>query len=57
MHCIITTEYSVVMKMFGVGRVLGLQFIAEITMFAVFYSKKALVSFVGIDTFPTSPAK
>ena len=42
-------EYPVVMKMFGVGPVLGPQLMAEIGDVRRFHSKKALVAFAGID--------
>ena len=45
-------EYPVVMKMFGVGPVLGPQLMAEIGDVRRFYSKKALVAFAGIDAPP-----
>ena len=45
-------EYPVVMRMFGVGPVLGPQLMAEIGDVRRFYSKKALVAFAGIDAPP-----
>lgn len=45
-------EYSVVMKMFGVGLALGPQLMAEIGDVRRFHSKKALVAFAGIDAPP-----
>ena len=45
-------EYPVVMKMFGVGPVLGPQLMAEIGDVRRFHSKKALVAFAGIDAPP-----
>ena len=45
-------EYPVVMKMFGVGPVLGPQLMAEIGDVRRFHSKKALVAFAGIDALP-----
>ena len=45
-------EYSVVMKMFGVGPALGPQLMAEIGDVRRFHSKKALVAFSGIDSPP-----
>lgn len=40
-------EYPVVMKIFGVGPVLGPQIMAEISDVRRFHSKKALVAFAG----------
>ena len=45
-------EYSVVMKMFGVGPALGPQLMAEIGDVRRFHSKKALVAFAGLDSPP-----
>ena len=45
-------EYPVVMKMFGVGPVLGPQLMAEIGDVRRFHSKRALVAFAGIDAPP-----
>ena len=45
-------EYPVVMKMFGVGPVLGPQLMAEIGDVRRFHSKKALVAFAGMDAPP-----
>lgn len=45
-------EYSVVMRMFGVGPALGPQLMAEIGDVRRFHSKKALVAFAGIDAPP-----
>lgn len=45
-------EYSIVMKMFGVGHTLGPQLMAEIGDVRRFHSKKALVAFAGIDAPP-----
>lgn len=45
-------EYPIVMKMFGVGPVLGPQLIAEIGDVRRFHSKKALVAYAGIDAPP-----
>lgn len=45
-------EYPVVMRMFGVGPVLGPQLMAEIGDVRRFHSKKALVAFAGIDAPP-----
>ena len=42
-------EYPVVMDMFGVGPTLGPQLIAEIGDVRRFYSKKALVTYAGLD--------
>jgi len=54
MHSLAATlpEYPVVMKMFGVGPVLGPQLMAEIGDVRRFHSKKALVAFAGIDAPP-----
>lgn len=45
-------EYTVVMKMFGVGPILGPQLMAEIGDIRRFHSKKALVAFAGLDSPP-----
>ena len=45
-------EYPVVMKMYGVGAILGPQLMAEIGDVRRFHSKKALVAFAGIDAPP-----
>lgn len=45
-------EYPIVMKMFGVGPILGPQLMAEIGDVRRFHSKKALVAFAGIDAPP-----
>lgn len=45
-------EYPMVMRMFGVGPVLGPQLMAEIGDVRRFHSKKALVAFAGIDAPP-----
>lgn len=45
-------EYTVVMKMFGVGPKLGPQLMAEIGDVRRFHSKKALVAYAGIDAPP-----
>lgn len=45
-------EYSVVMKMYGVGPALGPQLMAEIGDVRRFHSKKALVAFAGLDSPP-----
>lgn len=45
-------EYTVVMKMFGVGPTLGPQLMAEIGDIRRFHSKKALVAFAGLDSPP-----
>ena len=45
-------EYPVVMRMFGVGPVLGPQLMAEIGDVRRFHSKKALVAFACIDAPP-----
>jgi len=45
-------EYPVVMKMFGVGPVLGPQLMAEIGDVRRFHSRRALVAFAGIDSPP-----
>ena len=45
-------EYPVVMKMFGVGPILGPQLMAEIGDVRRFHSKKALVAYAGIDSPP-----
>ncbi len=45
-------EYSVIMRMFGVGPALGPQLMAEIGDVCLFNPKKALVAFAGIDTPP-----
>ncbi|MCI8650730.1 MAG: IS110 family transposase [Anaerotruncus sp.] len=45
-------EYPIVMKMYGVGPILGPQLMAEIGDVRRFYSKKALVAFAGIDAPP-----
>ena len=45
-------EYPVVMRMFGVGPILGPQIMAEIGDVRRFHSKKALVAFAGIDAPP-----
>ncbi len=45
-------EYPVVMKMFGVGPVLGPQLMAEIGDVSRFHSKRALVAFAGMDSPP-----
>lgn len=45
-------EHPVVMKMFGIGPVLGPQLMAEIGDVRCFHSKKALVAFAGIDAPP-----
>lgn len=49
---VLLPEYPVVMGMFGVGPVLGLQLMAEIGDVRRFYSKKALVAFAGLDAPP-----
>ncbi len=45
-------EYPVVMQMYGVGKNLGPQLMAEIGDVRRFHSKKALVAFAGIDAPP-----
>ncbi len=45
-------EYPVVMKMFGVGSILGPQLMAEIGDVRRFHSRRALVAFAGIDSPP-----
>ena len=45
-------EYTVVMRMFGVGPVLGPQLMAEIGDVRRFHSKKALVAYAGLDAPP-----
>ena len=45
-------EYPVVMQMYGVGKALGPQLMAEIGDVRRFHSKKALVAFAGIDAPP-----
>ncbi len=45
-------EYPVVMKMFGVGPVLGPQLMAEIGDVRRFHSRRALVAFADIDSPP-----
>ena len=45
-------EYPIVMKMYGVGPILGPQLMAEIGDVRRFHSKKALVAFAGIDAPP-----
>ena len=45
-------EYPVVMETFGVDPTLGPQLMAEIGDVRRFHSKKALVTFAGIDTPP-----
>jgi len=45
-------EYPVVMEMFGVGPILGPKIMAEIGDVRHFHSKKALVTFAGIDAPP-----
>lgn len=45
-------EYPVVMQMYGVGRSLGPQLMAEIGDVRRFHSKKALVAFAGLDSPP-----
>ncbi|HWS30539.1 MAG TPA: IS110 family transposase [Clostridia bacterium] len=45
-------EHPVVMRMYGVGPVLGPQLMAEIGDVRRFHSKKALVAFAGIDAPP-----
>ena len=45
-------EYPAVIKMFGVGPVLGPQLMAEIGDVRRFHSKKALVAFAGLDSPP-----
>jgi len=45
-------EYHIVMDMYGVGASLGPQLMAEIGDVRRFYSKKALVSFAGLDSPP-----
>ena len=45
-------EYPIVMKMFGVGPVLGPQLMAEIGDVRRFHSKKTLVAYAGIDAPP-----
>lgn len=47
-------EYEIVMDMFGVGKKLGPQLMAEIGDVTRFHSKKALVAFAGIDPPPNS---
>lgn len=50
-------EYNVVMGMYGVGPALGFQLMAEIGDVRRFHSKKALVSFAGIDSPPNDSGK
>lgn len=50
-------EYHVVMEMYGVGPSLGPQLMAEIGDVRRFHSKKALVSFAGIDSPPNDSGK
>ena len=45
-------EYPVVMRMFGVGSVLGLQLMAEIGDVRRFNHKQSLVAFAGVDAPP-----
>ena len=45
-------EYPVVMQMYGVGKTLGPQLMAEIGDVRRFHSKKALVAYAGIDAPP-----
>ena len=45
-------EYPVVMQMYGIGRSLGPQLMAEIGDVRRFHSKKALVAFAGLDSPP-----
>ena len=45
-------EFPVVMKMFGVGPVLGPQLIAEIGDVRRFHHKQSLVAFAGVDAPP-----
>ena len=45
-------EYPVVMQMYGVGKNLGPQLMAEIGDIRRFHSKKALVAYAGIDAPP-----
>lgn len=45
-------EYGIVMQMYGVGKNLGPQLMAEIGDVRRFHSKKALVAFAGIDPPP-----
>jgi len=46
------TEYDTVMAMFGVGKILGAQLIAEIGDVTRFHSKRALTAFAGLDSPP-----
>lgn len=50
-------EYDTVMEMYGVGPSLGPQLMAEIGDVRRFHSKKALVSFAGIDSPPNDSGK
>lgn len=50
-------EYRIVMEMYGVGTSLGPQLMAEIGDVRRFHSKKALVSFAGIDSPPNDSGK
>jgi len=50
-------EYNVVMSMFGVGSVLGVQLIAEIGDVSRFRSKRSLVAFAGLDSPPDESGK
>ena len=45
-------EYPIVMRMFGVGPVLGPQLMAEIGDVRRFHCKQSLVAFAGVDTPP-----
>ena len=45
-------EYPVVMQMYGVGKTLGPQLMAEIGDVRRFHSKKALIAYAGIDPSP-----
>lgn len=45
-------EYDTVLSLYGVGRVLGSQLIAEIGNVCRFESKKSLIAFAGIDAPP-----
>lgn len=48
-------EYPIVMRMFGVGPVLGPQLMAEIGDVRRFHRKQSLVAFAGVDAPPASP--
>ena len=45
-------EYDTVMSMYGVGKILGAQLIAEIGDITRFHSKRALTAFSGLDSPP-----